>query len=155
MPGLAVVETINAPIDRVFELATDLPRAAQHIDGIDKIELLTEGPIGMGTRWRETRTMMGREATEEMWITAFDPPSGSTEASYTAEAESCGCHYWSTFSFEAIGDTTQVTMGFRGEGRSLMAKLMSPLSGLMMGSIKKMIAQDLADLKRVAEASEA
>lgn len=155
MADLSVSELIAAPTPRVYALATDLARAAEHIDGIDKIELLSEGPFGPGTKWRETRTMMGKSATEVLEITAAAAPESPADAgSYTAECESCGAHYWSTFTFTPEGEGTRVTMSWRWKTVSLMARLMSPLSVLMMGSVKKMIAQDLADLKRVAEAAD-
>ncbi len=151
MAPLSVTETIAAPCERVFALATDLAAAPERIAGIESVEMLSDGPFGVGTRWRESRKMMGKLATEEMWITACDPPR-----SYTAEAESCGCHYVSTLTFEpggeSTGQTTQATFTFEGRPTTLLARLMTPLQGLMVGSLRKMIAADLADLRRAAEA---
>ena len=148
MGPLVVSETIAAPPERVFALATDLHGAADRLSGIESIEVLTDGGFGVGTRWRETRKMMGKSATEEMWITACDPPR-----SYTAEAESCGCHYTSTLTFEPSGDETVVTFTFEGRPMTLLARLMAPLGTLMAGGLKKMIAEDLADLGRAATSS--
>ncbi|MEM6331460.1 MAG: SRPBCC family protein [Planctomycetota bacterium] len=148
MADLSLTQTIHAPLERVFQLATDLPRAAEHISGVDRIELLTDGPIGAGTRWRETRTMMGRQATEELEITAFDPPRG-----YTAECDSCGCHFVSTFAMAEVEGGTEVRLTLATTAQSMVAKLMSPLSALTMGAAKKAIEQDLIDLKQAAEAA--
>ena len=74
MKPIVVSVDIDVPIDRVFSIATDLQNAPERIGGITKLEVLTDGPFGLGTRWRETRVMFGREATEVMWVTAFDPP---------------------------------------------------------------------------------
>ena len=92
MGMITVVKIIDAPLDRVFEVFTDLPGTPGRISAITKLEVLTDGPIGVGTRWRETRVMFGREATETMEITAIDPPR-----SYSAAANSCGCHYETMF----------------------------------------------------------
>ena len=119
-----------------------LEHAPQRISGIVSVELLTDGPMREGTRWKETRKMMGKEATETMWITRFDPPR-----CYVAEAESCGTHYVSTLSFEQAGGGTRVTMSFEGRPVTLLAKLLSaPMGWMMKGAVRKMIAQDLADL---------
>ena len=72
---LTVTETVAAPAARVFERATDIRSWQDTIDAIDRIEMLAEGPAGVGTRFRETRTMMGKEAREEMEVTAFEPPA--------------------------------------------------------------------------------
>ena len=144
MAKLSVTEWIDAPIERVFELATDLPRAAERIDGIDKIEMLTEGPVGVGTRWKETRGKMG---TEELFVTEFDPPNG-----YTVGCDSCGCHIDSRFVFTPTdGGGTEARLDITTRVESLLAKLMVPLMPLMMGGMKKAVAQDLADIKQAAE----
>ena len=93
--------------------------------------------------------MMGKLATETMWITAFDPPR-----SYVVEAESCGTHYTSTMTLEPSDGGTRVTMSFEGRPLTLLSKLLSFPMGLMMkGMLRKMIANDLADLARYCEAS--
>lgn len=143
---IEVSRQINAPIERVFEVYTDLPNAADRISGIESIEVLTDEPFAVGTRWKETRIMMGKAATEKMWITAVEP-----NKSYTAEAESCGTHYASTYTFEAIDGGTRVTMSFAGRPVKLWAWLMMPLGVLMVGSLKKMMAKDLDDLAAVCE----
>ena len=92
---------INAPLEIVWEVMSDLENAADRIDAIVKLEILTEGPVGQGTRFKETRIMFKKEATETMEITAWDPPN-----SYTTEADGCGCHYTSVITCEADGDGT-------------------------------------------------
>ena len=142
---LQVTQHINASIERVYDVFTDLPNAAERVSGIESVKVLTDQPFGVGTRWNETRVMMGKQATETMWITAVNPPNG-----YTAEAESCGTHYTSTFTFVPGGGTT-VTMTFEGRPVTLMAKLLSPLGVLMKGMIRKMMAKDLAELAEACE----
>ena len=148
MASFSMTKRIAAPIETVFALATDVPHAAEHIRGIDRIELLTALPIGVGARWRETRRIMHRESTEELKITAFDPPHG-----YTVECDSCGSRYLTVFRFEPDGEATKVTLDIRCDAQSLTAKLMSPLTGLMFGPMmRKCIEDDLEDLKQAAEA---
>lgn len=150
MGQLALEQSIAAPVESVFAIATDLPRAAEHIAGIDRIELLTDLPVGLGTRWRETRTMMGRPSTEELAITAFDPPHG-----YTVSSSSCGAEFDCRFGFTPTDDGTRVTLALEWRAVSLFAKLMSPISGMMVGSIEKAMRQDLLDLKHAAESNSA
>ena len=63
---------IEAQIDKVFDLFTDLDEIEKIIPGIKSIEIL-EGPKKMqkGTRWKETRVMFGKEASEEMVVSGF------------------------------------------------------------------------------------
>lgn len=147
MAQITVNETIEAPVDRVFALFADFHHLAQHIDGIVRSEVLTDGPVGVGTRFRETRVMYGKEATEEMEVTRFEPGE-----SYRVEARSHGAHYISDFRFEPQSDATRVSMTFEVIPESLLARLFSFLSGAMLKSVAKACQQDMQDLKRVAEA---
>jgi uncharacterized membrane protein len=145
--GMTMDKRINAPVDRVFDVFTDLRSAPQRVRGIKALEVLTEGPVGKGTRFRETRVMWGKEATETMEFTEFRPNS-----MYAVEANSCGCHYRSEFHFRPDGGATDVRMTFGGTPLTTGAKIMSALMGWMVkGACRKAMDQDLEDLKAAAE----
>ncbi len=148
MPGVTVQHLVKADPDTTFRVFADIPNTATMIAGIDSIEMLSEGPVGIGTRWRETRIMMGKVATEEMWVTGFDPPR-----SYVVEAESHGTHYHSRYDFEPAEGGTRVTLRFEGRPQSIAAKLMTIVGYLFMGQIRKMLAQDMADAAAHAEST--
>jgi uncharacterized protein YndB with AHSA1/START domain len=66
-----VTRTIAAPPEAAWALSTDIPTSPQVITGINSAHMVS-GPegFGVGTRWRETRTMFGKGATEEMEVSA-------------------------------------------------------------------------------------
>ena len=105
---------------------------------IERVEVLTPGPMGVGTRFRETRRMMGREATEEMTVTAFDPPRG-----YTLGAQSHGCRYRTELRFEPSGSGTRMVFDFQAEPLTFGAKAMMLLMKPMMKKAAQMCAKDL------------
>jgi carbon monoxide dehydrogenase subunit G len=146
MFGFTVDRHIAAPPEVVFARTTDLRRAPEVITAIVKMEVLTSGPVGVGTRFRETRVMFGREATEEMTITAFEPPKG-----YTLSAESHGSRYHTELSFAPEGQGTRVTFTFQGTPVTLMARVMSVLMRPMINSAMKACAKDLDDIKAAIE----
>ncbi|MFN0011712.1 MAG: SRPBCC family protein [Phycisphaerales bacterium] len=147
MPSLTIQRTVNAPAQRAFAHFSDLANVPAMIPAIKKLEILTPGPVGKGTRFRETRIMFGKEATETMEITAFEPPR-----SYTVEGHSCGSLYATTFSFEPAGSAaTLVTMHFSCHAQTLTAKLMIPLSFLLMGVMRKALESDMDAMKAAAE----
>ena len=92
--NLTTERIVSRPVPEVFARFTDLSTAAERIKGIEELEVLTEGPIRVGTRFRETRIMFRRPATEEMEITAFEK-----DEMYTISCDSCGCHYETVFRF--------------------------------------------------------
>jgi len=147
MAQFSMTKRIAAPVEMVFTAATDFAHAAENFRGIEKIELLTGGPVAVGTRWRETRKMMGSESTETLEVVGFE-----RWKSYTIGCESCGAYFETTFRFGRDGDGTRVTLDARTEARSLVAKLMSPLGNLMFGKMmRKCMGDDLDDLARLAE----
>jgi hypothetical protein len=137
---------INAPRPRVFEVFTELRLASDRIKAIQKIEVLTEGPIGKGTRFAETRVMFGRSHTETMEITDWNPPH-----SYTVAAESCGSRYLTHFTFQADGPATIVEVTFTATPIRFLAKLMSFMLVMMKNTCRAMFEKDMADLKAAVE----
>lgn len=155
MANITVSETIHAPQARVFELAADIPHAAERISGINKVEILEPapeapdnlGPVGLGFRWRETRTMMGKQATEDMTITEWSPPHR-----YTVEARSHGCHYRTPITVEGVNaGTTRLTMQFTATPETTMARVMMKVFAFMNKTVAKCLAADLMDIKASAE----
>lgn len=145
---MALQMDVDAPIDIVWAIITDLERSPEIIGAISHVERLDSGRnFGVGTRWRETRTMFGREATEEMVITAVEPGT-----SYTVEADGHGAHYVSTMRLEAIGDrATKLHMTFDAQPDGLVSKVMANTVGrLMMGSTRKALERDLTDIAKAA-----
>jgi carbon monoxide dehydrogenase subunit G len=53
---------------KVWKVMTDVDHWESTISGIDKVEVLVdaEGPPMVGLKWRETRTMYGKSASETM-----------------------------------------------------------------------------------------
>ena len=72
MATIKVSNFIAAPIERVFQLFTDIEHGSAHVSDIKRIEMLTPGPVRRGTRWRETREIMGVSDSAEMEITSFE-----------------------------------------------------------------------------------
>ena len=93
--------------------------------------------------------MFGKQASEVMTVTQWDPPR-----SYTLEASSCGCHYTSVVSCRPDASnpgTTQAEITFDARPLTFMAKLFSPLGKLMMGACRKAFEKDMSDIKRALE----
>jgi uncharacterized protein YndB with AHSA1/START domain len=63
---------IACPPENVFDALTDL----EHLPEWQSSALSSkaDGPLAVGTRIREQRSMMGRELENELEVTAYDPP---------------------------------------------------------------------------------
>ncbi|MGP1347898.1 MAG: SRPBCC family protein [Phycisphaerales bacterium] len=146
MPALSVEKIINAPREVVFGQAGDVHNWASRIEAIERIEVHTEGAVGNGTRFTETRTIFGKQASETMTFADFDPPNG-----FTPLASSHGSEYTTRHSFEPVGGGTRVSLHFSARPVSLGAKLMTPLFVMMKGSLRTMLLKDLDDLAAACE----
>ncbi|MDK2973525.1 MAG: hypothetical protein PWP23_3280 [Candidatus Sumerlaeota bacterium] len=146
MARLTLTRSVAAPREEVFAVFTDLEGCTERIDSISKVELLTPGPFGAGTRWRETRVMYGKERAEILEVTEYDPPAG-----YTVACASCGSLYTTVFRFEEDGAATRVTMEFVSRPMTFMARVLSVMMAPMMGAMRKALESDLDALKHAAE----
>jgi carbon monoxide dehydrogenase subunit G len=146
MACFTITRHIGAPRDKVFACLSDFRRAPERIKGIKKVEMLTDGPVGVGTRFRETRIVFKREASEVMEVTAFNPPIG-----YTLACNSCGCRYESEFRLTPRGAGTDVEMRFAVQPLTLFAKVMGSLMRPMFKMCLTEMGKDLDDLKASIE----
>ena len=150
MSEIEVSRTVRAPVERVWEVFTDLSQAAERLSGVEKIEVLNPGDFKIGTTWRETRVMHGKTAVEQMTVTVCEPPTR-----YIVEAQSRGTHYKSEFTFVPTGDETEVTMTFGAEPSGAVGKVVGAvLGGFMSRNVAKTMQQDLDDLADAAEKPE-
>ncbi len=139
--------TIDAPIEKVFKTFTNLDILELNLKGIQELDIL-QGPAQMevGTRWKETRLMFGKIATEEMWVTKIE-----NNKNCIIEAESHGTHYTSNYIFVSKDRGTLLKQSFEGEPLTLPAKIMSPIALLMKKSLTRMLYQDMLELKTAIE----
>ena len=125
---------------------SDIEHGADHVSGIKGIDLLTPGKFGLGTRWTETREVLGRLDEAEMEITAFE-----TNKAYTITHHKGGVRIDTIFTFEPSGSGTKVTVDFDLANQGLPPGLLTPLGWALGGKIKEALGNDLSDLKSAAE----
>ncbi|MFC5215202.1 SRPBCC family protein [Streptomyces coerulescens] len=146
--SVVVERRIAAGQGSVWESLTDLRGMVHVLSGVSGVDVLTEGAFGVGTRWRETRRMFGKEATEEMWVTLCEPPER-----YVVEAESHGTHYVSEWALRPDGPSaTTVRMTFTGVTSGGVAGVLARiLGGIGSRAVSKAIAKDLDDIAAAVE----
>ena len=75
MPEFHRHVVIDRPRARVWEFITEPANAARWMPNLRSLEVITEGPLGVGSKYRETRRFKGRDNTAEIEVTAWEPPA--------------------------------------------------------------------------------
>ena len=131
----------QAPKD-VFQFVTDSANAPKVIPSVVRMEKLTDGPIGVGTRYQETRLIDGKEQTAELEIVAFD--SGSR---YSVRNEAQGIETIYEYDLHPENDGTRILLTCHVNAKGLKKAVVPVLVNIL----KK---EDGDHLKRLRAAME-
>lgn len=141
---MIIKRTINAPIDRVFKTVADISQFSRAIPHIVNVEYLSRVRSGVGTRFRETRLMKGKEASTELEVTEY-----VLNERIRLVADSHGVVWDSIFVVASSGGHTELTLTMDVNAYKLMPKLMYPL---IKGMVQKAVEQDMDSVKTFCEA---
>ncbi|WP_115787572.1 SRPBCC family protein [Arthrobacter silvisoli] len=144
-----LTQHISAGPEKVWAVISDIPGSAAILSGIDSVQMISEGPYGEGTRWKETRTMMGRQETVEMWVAETEPPRSTT-----VKARQGGAEYTTRFALTERDGGTDLTLTFGAEilKPTLLSKVTMALFGKIgMGITRGALSKDLAEIAAKAE----
>ncbi len=139
---------IKGTKEQVWSAITNIEDSVNTIKAIEEIEILEKPKSGfIGLKWRETRIMFGKSATEVMWIT-----EAKENEYYQTRAESHGAVYISKFHIDEQDGETFLTMEFEGEPQGVFAKIMAFATGFIFkNATQKAMQEDLEDIKALIE----
>ncbi|QYK50196.1 MAG: SRPBCC family protein [Anaerolineales bacterium] len=143
MNGFEFSEHIAKPPKQVFDLISDLTNGSKFLDNIKESQKTSSGPIGVGTTFRETRIVGGKESSTELLVTAYEP---HTHVGISTEVEGIKVVYHYYLSPEAGG--TQVRWVCELEASGLRKMMLPMVAGIM----KKEDGDHLQKLKAYLEA---
>lgn len=146
MTTVIVATEIDAPVERVFEVFTDLEHSAERISNIRKLELLTVGGFRLGSRWLETREVLGQLDSAEMEVTAFEQ-----NRTYTISHHKAGARIDAVFTFEPVQNRTQVRIEYILRSHGLPPGALAPVRWAIANKVRDVIGQDLAEFKSFIE----
>lgn len=136
-------ETIEAPPEGVWAVLTDIEGLPNREQAVEKIEFLTEQKTGVGTRFRETRSMGRRTVETELKVTEMD------ENESIRFVSDVGGTVWDTvYRCHPEGGATRLEIDMNARPHKLSARLMNPL---ILPMVRKGMVKHLADLKRFCE----
>ena len=143
MANVTVTRRIDAAADAVFRTVAHIEQFSQAVPHILRVEFLSEVKSGVGARFRETRMMMGREASTELEVTEY------VENEHVRIVSEAGGALWDTvFTVVPDGEGTALRMVMDAQPRSMSARMTLPL---IIGTVRKAIEQDLDAVKAFCE----
>ena len=143
MSNTVVTRAIAAPLDVVFKVVAEVDQFSRAIPHIKKVEFLSPVHSGVGTRFRETRVMHGKDVANELEITEW---AENNRVRYVADSH--GTVWDTVFTVEPDRDYTLLTMTMESNAKKLIPKIMNRLMSRM---VKKAVEQDMDALKQFCE----
>lgn len=143
MGRIRIKKTINAPVGFVFSTISDIHRFSEAVPDIINIEMLSDITSGIGTRFRETRLMNGKEASTELEITEYEE-----NRLIRLVAESHGTVWDSVFTVHENEGKTELILVMEAKAYKLMSKLVNVLMKKMM---RKALENDMDAVKVYCE----
>jgi uncharacterized protein YndB with AHSA1/START domain len=136
-----VIIHLNQPVEQVFAFLMDTGKLAMWQSNLVKTEPLTEGPLRLGSRFREVRRLGRREAEIQGEITAFEVNRRFETKTLTKPEVKV------SYFFEPENGGTRLHHKFV----MLTSGLMRLLEPMISKSIKKESESDFETLKRILE----
>ena len=141
MATINVSKQVGSPTDVVFERFTDIEGIPGRLSRVKSIEMLTPGAFRLGTRWRETREVLGRLDTSDMEVTAYE-----RNRTYTITHRRLGARIDTTFTFEPVNGGTRVNVELNLSGPGMPPGLLAPVEWVLAGKVREVLSRDLTEL---------
>ena len=143
MTRTTVTRSIDAPLEVVFETISDIRNFSKAIPDIVGVEFLSDTRTGVGTRFRETRLMRGREASTVLEVTEY-----VDDEHLRVVSDSHGTIWDSEFTVRQYAGATELTLIMEARPHTILARLMVPVT---RGFVQKALEKDMEAVKRWCE----
>jgi len=108
--------------------------------------MITDGPVGFGTKWRETRRMYNQRSVDEWEMTAFE-----SSDFFSAYSGSHGYDVNRMMRVEPEREFSRLALEMTTRPRAFIGKLGTPVEWFMSGMMKSIVRKDLESTKAYIE----
>lgn len=137
---------VDRPVDQVFAFLADLENAPKWQSGLTESTKVSEGALGVGTKFRETIRIVGRPVETICEITAYEWGRKMAFKSTSSAA----IQYAGEYFFQAVGNSTRI----EAKGETHLGGLWRLLEPLFATEVKREAQAELQKVKAVLEAEE-
>ncbi|MGO4886665.1 SRPBCC family protein [Anaerobacillus sp. MEB173] len=143
-----VNRTFQTSKQKAYAALLDLDSAKYWMRGLVGINRLDEGPLQVGSQWKETRKMFGKEASEHFEVVELHEPDKIVLRCDGTKGTTGKGEFLFTYIITSTGNHSEITLHGEIKGLSGLTKLFGKL---MAGTFKKACAKDLDALKSYLE----
>ncbi|WP_404328605.1 SRPBCC family protein [Mesobacillus maritimus] len=135
-----VKRTAKLSRENVYEGLIDLDEAKKWMQGFVGIQRLDDGPMKVGSQWKETRKMFGKESSEHFEVVELNEPTKIVLRCDGTKGTTGKGEFVFTYTLTSLDDHTEITLDGEINGLTGLTKL---LGKMMAGSFKKACTKDL------------
>lgn len=143
-----VNRTFHVSQEKAFKGLLDLESAKHWMQGLVGIERMDEGPLQVGSQWKETRKMFGKEAYEIFEVVEMEGLEKIVLRCDGMKGTTGKGEYLFTYIISPLGEHTEITLIGEIKGLTGLSKWFGKL---MAGTFKKACTKDLDALKSYLE----
>ena len=136
---------IRRPAEEVFEFLADFENIPRWNYAIEETKKVSAGPVGVGTRYRQTRTVPGR-SVEGFQVTVFEPARR-----LAIDGQIGPFHATISYELKAMAGATRLVNNVELDPSHAMLRLAAPAAA---PRIKAAVAQNLGKLRLALEDSQ-
>ena len=126
--------------EQVYKGLLNLEAANVWMQGLVGIERFDEGPMQVGSQWKESRQMFGQVATEHFEVVELKEPDKIVLRCDGTKGTTGKGEYTFTYTVTSSANLTEITLNGEITGLTGLTKLFGKL---MTGTFKKASAKDL------------
>lgn len=135
-------QLFTTPVEETWETIADIESYPNRTSSYTEISPLTSDLRGLGARWKQTRTVWGRNHTQTMEVVEWEPTT-----SMTLRAAEAGTQYETRYLFSPADGGSKVTAIFTARPTNLYGRAVVRFMGKkLMASSGEALAQILAEL---------
>ncbi|UOE57377.1 SRPBCC family protein [Bacillus sp. CMF12] len=131
---------IQVSASNAYKGLIDLDSAKDWMHGLVGIEREDSGPLKVGSQWKETRKMFGKEAAEHFEVVELEEPNKIVLRCDGTKGTTGKGEFIFTYIIASEGDDSVVTLLGEIKGLTGFSKLFGKM---MAGAFKKACAKDL------------
>lgn len=149
-------QPIAAPADVVWRYLLEFQNTRRWMEGTSDVASLDPGPIAVGSRFRQTRTIHGRAATVEFVVSELDEASRTIALEVDGRRSALGRGVFRfRYAMRRAGVADAATLVVVDGSIDELGRAVELVASLFVGKFVKVVAKDLEALRRALEGAAA